>query len=643
MCFCSTSPLIVKKKGLNFMLTEKIIFPDPIIQIPFELKKFSVISINLNSYIQLCSNCGDYVVGSGKTSQSYSISHSSAGFVDINFGEKGYTARWLSDPFEISGVVVDENQNHFADITAGGVTHRIPFEELLPDKISAALYKKGIAIETADRAHEALSKHIQKILSGFDVIDARIILGWSMRGDKLVWSENSGKQPLLQSAMKEETEEAYINQLNRLIEDSEYLQFTMAAASASVLMGYLNLTEKLPVDPFGVSLTGTSSTGKTTALKLAASLFSNPDDESVFSGFNATKNAMVSMLGRHFGVPMCYDESTIRNDGFSTQDFIYIFTQGKEKARLNSDSTLKARSQWLCTALFSSENYLVDMSKNSNLGLGARIITLDQCHFTNSSKHADEIKKFAGENYGILGNMMSQKLINKSTSETVGFYQRNKEIITERLNGRCCSLTDRIVSNYAFIVTAGQILAEISVNIDIDKIIDICVDLHDALCLEAEPGKNLVIQIFNYISCNFGKHSGIKWVLNNEKRILAVDILEADFEAILAKTVKTEKKTAVRHLLDEGFIVRSEKKRIKKKISIDGAVSYGYSFDMKKVEEAFGPITDEVYSNIKKFKDYDPQYERLIEVENDEEAIIHAGNYKIRCNEETAIGRAFLL
>lgn len=153
------------------MLTEKIIFPDPIIQVPFELKKFSVISINLNSYIQLCSNCGDYVVGSGKTSQSYSISHSSAGFVDINIGEKGYTARWLSDPFEISGVVVDENQNHFADITAGGVTHRIPFEELLPDKISAALYKKGIAIETADRAHEALSKHIQKILSEFDVID----------------------------------------------------------------------------------------------------------------------------------------------------------------------------------------------------------------------------------------------------------------------------------------------------------------------------------------------------------------------------------------------------------------------------------------------------------------------------------------
>ena len=54
-------------------------------------------------------------------------------------------------------------------------------------------------------------------------------------------------------------------------------------------------------------------------------------------------------------------------------------------------------------------------------------------------------------------------------------------------------------------------------------------------------------------------------------------------------------------------------------------------------------LLHEVYSNIKKFKDYDPQYERLIEVENDEEAIIHAGNYKIRCNEETAIGRAFLL
>jgi len=625
------------------MITEKNISPDYIIDVAFELKKFSIVRIDRATYTQLCSNCGEYTVGNGKNASLFSISHSSAGFVDIDIGANGYTAKWISDPFEISGVVVDENQNHFADILAGGVTHRIPFEELLPEKISAALYRKGIAIETSDKAHEALSKHIQKILSGFEVGDAKIILGWSMRDNKPVWSENCEKQPLLQYAMKEETEEAYISQLNRLIQDSEYLQFTMTAASASVLMAFLSLTEKLPIDPFGVSLTGTSSTGKTTALKLAASLFSNPDDESVFSGFNATKNAMVSMLGRHFGVPMCYDESTIRNDGFSTQDFIYIFTQGKEKARLNSDSTLKARSQWLCTALFSSENYLVDMSKNSNLGLGARIITLDQCHFTNSSKHADEIKKFAGENYGILGNMMSQKLINKSSSETVGLYQRNKEIITERLNGRCCSLTDRVVSNYAFIVTAGQLLAEVGVNIDIEKIIGICASLHDTLCLEAEPGKNLVIQIFNYISCNFRKHSGIKWVLNNEKKILAVDILEADFEAILAKTVKTEKKTAVRHLLDEGFIVRSEKNRIKRKISVDGVVSYGYRFDIEKVEKAFGRITDEVYSNIKKHKEFNQQFDMSIEVENDEEAIIHAGNYKIKTNKGAVEGRAFLL
>ena len=39
-----------------------------------------------------------------------------------------------------------------------------------------------------------------------------------------------------------------------------------------------------------------------------------------------------------------------------------------------------------------------------------------------------------------------------------------------------------------------------------------------------------------------------------------------------------------------------EKNRIKAKISIDGVVSYGYRFCYPKIDEAFGPVNDAVYT-----------------------------------------------
>ena len=65
---------------------------------------------------------------------------------------------------------------------------------------------------------------------------------------------------------------------------------------------------------------------------------------------------------------------------------------------------------------------------------------------------------------------------------------------------------------------------------------------------------------------------------------------------VLQKKLGMVKKTAVRVLLDEGYLVTPEKNRIKAKISIDGVVSYGYRFCYPKIDEAFGPVNDAVYT-----------------------------------------------
>lgn len=311
-----------------------------VIQVNFTLSRNRKTVISVQDYIKLKPHAISYEIGSGKNICTYEIVHTTAGFADIGTNKSGTFAQWIADFFQITGVFSDEKSNHYAEIETKNKTFRIPFESLLPQKIDMALFNKGIAISAENNANKALSMHLQWQLSQFEIQDSKQVLGWRLSGDNLTWSGANTEPKLLNYRLALSSEKEYINELNRLMKNAEELQFVVCSAAASTLLAYLNITEKIPVAPFGISLVGTSSTGKTTALQLAASLYSSPDDESVFSGFYGTQNALTYMLGKHNGVPLCYDESTI-NNSINKENFIYTFVEGKDKLRLNQDSTLK--------------------------------------------------------------------------------------------------------------------------------------------------------------------------------------------------------------------------------------------------------------------------------------------------------------
>ena len=375
--------------------------------------------------------------------------------------------------------------------------------------------------------------------------------------DAMSWSEfvSSIREPELIQYLKErrlyvnemvaESEEMemspedYLAELNRLILPMPSLQFVLCAAAASTLLAYLTITEKLPADCFGVSLVGTSSTGKTTALKLAASLYSSPDDENVFTAFYGTANALHSMLGKHHGVPIAYDESTIHN-AISISNFIYAFTQGQEKLRLDSNAQLKYRNSWACTALFSSETYLVNAERD-NLGIVARVITLDGLTYTKDSTHSEQIKAFVGKNYGYIGSLLAEHLLASDSAEILQQFQDVREELLE-LFPETCSLSERLAMNYAMIITTSVMLSTLGIQTNTEILKQMCVLLHGEITEEAHPGKNLVCRIFNYISCGYKQLAGIKWTLDRKKKPIKVEILESTFEQILEQIGATDKK-----------------------------------------------------------------------------------------------------
>lgn len=141
--------------------------------LPFDYHLDQNISANISNdeYITLAKGAKDYVVRSGKNTYSFYIVHTSAGFVNLVACKKGFRAEWLSDPFTIRGVVADDQNNYYAELEIRGNHVRIPFEQLTPDKIHASLFGKGVAIRKTDHADEALSTHLQWLLSKFEAQD----------------------------------------------------------------------------------------------------------------------------------------------------------------------------------------------------------------------------------------------------------------------------------------------------------------------------------------------------------------------------------------------------------------------------------------------------------------------------------------
>ncbi|MDE5765343.1 MAG: DUF927 domain-containing protein [Ruminococcus sp.] len=389
---------------------------DKIISVAFSLERNGEKNISINEYTNLMAASKTYKIGNGKNACSFNLVHTTAGYMDIETKKNGAVAVWVADSFQVKGVFTDEKNNHYAEIEIKNKTFRIQFESLLPQKIDIALFNKGIAVSTENNANKVLSMHLQWLLEQFEEQNTRQILGWKLKDNRLIWSGINTQPPLLQYKLTENSEKIYIEKLNDFIKNIPELQFVICTATVSTLLAYLNITEKIPVSSFGVSLIGKSSTGKSTALVLAASLYSSPDDEAVFSGFYGTSNALMYMLGRHNGVPLCYDESTI-NNGINKGNFVYTFVEGKDKLRLNQDSTLKKRNSWLCTALFSAETPFVDIAENDNLGLGVRMLNLENYVYTKSSTHSDEIKTFSRLNYGIVGNLVSDYLLKSDSME----------------------------------------------------------------------------------------------------------------------------------------------------------------------------------------------------------------------------------
>jgi putative DNA primase/helicase len=176
------------------------------------------------------------------------------------------------------------------------------------------------------------------------------------------------------------------------------------------------LIEIAGADSFGFNIVGLSSTGKTTALAAAASVYGKGCLGGYIESWRATGNALENIAAKHCDSLLCIDEMA-QVSAATLADSAYTIMNGSGKARLKRDGSSQHIKKWRTLLLSSGEIGLeLKAEECANLkvrgGQMVRIIDIpsdagaefgifENLHeFATPSELSKAIKKAAGAHYG---------------------------------------------------------------------------------------------------------------------------------------------------------------------------------------------------------------------------------------------------
>ncbi|TXI93838.1 MAG: DUF927 domain-containing protein [Neisseriales bacterium] len=181
------------------------------------------------------------------------------------------------------------------------------------------------------------------------------------------------------------TVQEWREQVAKNCEGYDILELSLYAGFSSLLMPYVDFG-------FGLHIHGKSSGGKTTALRVASSIFGNP--KTYISKWNSTHNGM-EFYGYNSNHSLCaLDE--VNEAAKTTLDSIYMLIDGRGKTRAISrvGGVEQAKPKtWQTVALSTGEVSIEDLalqySKNLKAGESVRMIDIEVSYICKDKAHSD--------------------------------------------------------------------------------------------------------------------------------------------------------------------------------------------------------------------------------------------------------------
>ncbi|PGS70586.1 hypothetical protein COC69_25880, partial [Bacillus cereus] len=226
----------------------------------------------------------------------------------------------------------------------------------------------------------------------------------SLTKDVEIMAIDYGEKQILESFEVKGTGESWKQEVFARIKQNPKAVFLVLASFASVII------QDLRLQPFIVDLSGTTSQGKTTTLKAAASVWGN---ERLMSEWNATKVSIERKAAYLNSFPLLLDDTRKANERI-LKDVIYQFSGGRSKGR----GSLKGSQReftWYNILLSTGEVSLNEYAKNQG-GAAARIIPLIDEPLGKNHGNIMSLHEGMENNYGAIGiEFLQVWLANKKT------------------------------------------------------------------------------------------------------------------------------------------------------------------------------------------------------------------------------------
>lgn len=305
-------------------------------------------------------------------------------------GDKSKFVRVCS-VFEVRGEARTEGGDgwslviQFADREGRVKQERISRGDLAADSkiIRRTLADAGLWVATSE--YQKFDALLNELRSDQLILFARMP-GWQAGGfvtpDGRMIGDKEGATVMLENARSNSirgTLEESVAVMNAVLRSGvAHWQIAPMIAVAGCLISFSML------DSCGIALTGASSKGKTTALRIAASAWGDPEGkgrQAVVASLSGTANSFEGIAQRGNGTVVLIDELQHLDDGRDVQQLLYTLAQGEGRGRLRPDGTERERRNWRSFYALTGEVGVLQKIETGGGkvagGVNARVVDLD--------------------------------------------------------------------------------------------------------------------------------------------------------------------------------------------------------------------------------------------------------------------------
>jgi len=406
-------------------------------------------------------------------------------FVDVNREGEECAPRWVSAPLDILARVRDPHNCGWGLLVSFEDPDGRPHREIIPARAfngegleaTALLFDRGLLIATKGRpllleylqtASPQGRARVTNKTGWHDADEGRAFVlpdtAFGQGGQEWIFESES---PAGNTFKQKGTLDGWKTEVGRRCIGNSRLVFSVSMTFASPLLLLAG------AESGGIHLRSNSSDGKTTALRVAASVCGGPE---YMQRWRATDNGLEALSMQHNDSPLLLDELA-QLDPKAAGEVAYMLANGSGKTRAGRTGGMRARADWRLLFLSAGEiglsTHMAEAGKQTRAGQELRLAeipadagaglglfeNLHECgHGAEFAKALDQATR---KHYGCAWLAFIKRLVEEDPATiTATLHQAQKTFERHYLSDDASGQARRVSGRFALIGAAGEIATD---------------------------------------------------------------------------------------------------------------------------------------------------------------------------------------